>query len=50
MELSNEPPPTPADARKATEEQRILQQELDHQDDDPNAPGRVDRHQVADET
>ena len=44
-------PPTPKDATKATEEQRELQDELDHQDDDPGAPGgHQDRHQLADET
>jgi hypothetical protein len=43
--------PTPKDATKATDEQRELQDELVHQDDDPNAPGRQqDRHQIADET
>ena len=50
MELSNNPPPTPVDARKASEEQRILQAQMDHQNDDPSGPGKVDRHQVADET
>lgn len=50
MELRNEPPATPVDARKASEEQRVLQEQLDHQDDDPAGPGKVDRHQVADET
>lgn len=51
MELSNEPPPTPVDARRATEEQRVLQEQLDHKNDDPAAPGRHEsRHQVADET
>jgi len=50
MELSNEPPPTPVDATKSSEEQRVLQDELDHQNEDPEGPGKVDRHQVADET
>ncbi|WP_157838249.1 hypothetical protein [Mycolicibacterium aromaticivorans] len=50
MELSKQPPPTPVDATKASEEQRILQDQLDHQHDDPAGPGKVDRHQVADET
>ncbi len=50
MELSNQPPPTPVDARKASEEQRILQDRLEHQDEDPAGPGKVDRNQVADET
>jgi hypothetical protein len=47
----NVPPSTPKDATKATEEQRKLQEELDHQNDDPNALGRhQDRHDMADET
>jgi hypothetical protein len=51
MEQQNIPPSTPKDATKATEEQRELQEELDHRDDDPEAPGRhQDRHQIADET
>jgi hypothetical protein len=51
MEQTNDPPATPKDATKATEEQRELQEELDHQDDDPDAPGRhQSREQVADET
>jgi hypothetical protein len=51
MEQQNNPPATPKDATKATEEQRELQQQLDHRHDDPDAPGRhQDRHQVADET
>lgn len=50
MELSNQPPATPVDATKASEEQRVLQDQLDRQNDDPAGPGKVDRHQVADET
>jgi hypothetical protein len=43
--------PDPKDATKATEEQRELQDELDHDVDDPDAPGaHQDRHQIADET
>jgi hypothetical protein len=46
-----DPAPTPKDARKATEEQRHLQDELDHQDGDPDAPGlQQSRHQLPDET
>ena len=46
-----DPPPVPADATKATEDQRVEQQQLDHQNDDPEAPGRdQDRHDIADET
>jgi hypothetical protein len=51
MDQSNDPPENPQDARKATEEQRELQDELEHQHDDPDAPGRHQtREQVADET
>jgi hypothetical protein len=51
MEQINNPPPTPKDATKATEEQRALQGKLDHQNDDPDAPGlHQSRDQVADET
>lgn len=43
--------PTPRDATKATEEQRELQEQIEHQDDDPTALGRhQDRHDMADET
>jgi hypothetical protein len=50
MEQQNDPPATPTDATKATEEQRELQEQLDHRDDDPEGPGlHQDRHQVADE-
>jgi hypothetical protein len=51
MEQQNTPPATPQDATKATEEQREEQELLDHQNDDPDAPGRhQDRHGIADET
>ena len=51
MQEVNGPVPTPKDATKATEDQRRLQKTLDHQDDDPDAPGRhVSHEQVADET
>ena len=51
MEQISNPPPTPKDATNATEEQRELKDKLDHQDDDPEAPGRhQSRTQVADET
>ena len=47
----NTPPATPRDATQATEDQRELQDQLDHRDDDPDAPGRHEsRHQIADET
>lgn len=51
MDQQNIPPSTPRDATKATEEQRQVQDELDHRDDDPDAPGQhQNRHQIADET
>lgn len=51
MEERTDPPQNPKDARESTEEQRELQQELDHQDDDLEAPGsHQTRKQVADET
>jgi hypothetical protein len=51
MDQRNDVPENPEDARKATDEQRELQDELDHQDDDPEAPGgHQSRKQVADET
>jgi hypothetical protein len=41
----------PEDATEATDEQREIQEQLDHRNDDPEAPGRhQDRHDVADET
>ncbi|UNB53553.1 hypothetical protein [Mycolicibacterium sp. YH-1] len=51
MEQQRTPPPTPRDATKATDEQRELQDQLEHQNDDPDAPARhQDRHGIADET
>ncbi|WP_192860232.1 hypothetical protein [Mycobacterium sp. MS1601] len=51
MGQRNNPPATPEDATKATEQQRQLQDQLEHQHDDPEAPGQhQDRHGIADET
>ncbi|MGY4648212.1 hypothetical protein [Mycobacterium sp. URHB0021] len=51
MTDTNNPPSTPKDATKATEEQQELQEKLDHQHEDPEAPGgHQRREQVADET
>jgi hypothetical protein len=51
MEQPEITPATPKDATKATDEQREVQDELDHRNDDPEAPGgHQDRHQIADET
>lgn len=38
QQVNIDPPPAPEDARQATEEQRRLQEQLEHQDDDPDAP------------
>ncbi|MBV9512595.1 MAG: hypothetical protein JO280_00915 [Mycobacteriaceae bacterium] len=47
----NTDPATPEDARKATEEQREMTDQLEHQGGDPDAPGlHESRHQIADET
>ena len=51
MEERDDAPENPKDAREATEEQRELQEDFDHQNDDPDAPGgHQTRKQVADET
>ena len=51
MDERNDPPENPKDAREATEAQRELEDELEHQNDDPDAPGgHQSRKQVADET
>jgi hypothetical protein len=50
-EIGTNPPTPPKDTRKATEEQRDLKEKLDHQDDDPDAPGlHQSRHDVRDES
>lgn len=51
MEQTNNPPSTPKDATKATADQQELQAKLEHQNDDPDAPGgHQNRDKVADET
>ncbi|MCV7103318.1 hypothetical protein [Mycobacterium palustre] len=51
QQVNIDPPAAPVDARKATEEQRVLQEELEHQDDERDAPGlHQSRHDVADES
>lgn len=51
QQVNNDPPAVPADATKATEEQRALQEQLDHQDEDPDAPGlHQSRNDIADES
>lgn len=51
MEQStNFAPATPKDATRASDQQRELQEKLDHKDDDPDAPaGSQTRHQIPDE-
>ena len=51
QDANNSPPPVPRDAQEATEEQRQEQEQLEHLDDDPDAPGlRQSRHQIPDES
>jgi hypothetical protein len=51
QQVNIDPPAAPEDARKATQEQRELQEKLEHQDDERDAPGlHQSRHDVADET
>ena len=57
MEQNNTPSPTPKpseptpeDATEASDEQRELQDKLDHQNDDPEAPaGWQTRNEIPDE-
>ncbi|WP_170874425.1 hypothetical protein [Mycobacterium sp. IS-1264] len=45
------PPTPPKDARKTTEEQRDLQEKLNHRDEDPDAPGaHQSRYDLPDES
>jgi hypothetical protein len=51
QQASSKPDPEPKDARKPTEEQREVQEELDHQGGDSDAPGQQQsRHNTAGET
>jgi hypothetical protein len=51
QQVNFDPPAAPEDARKATEEQRKLQEQLEHQDEDPNGPGlHQSRHDLPDES
>lgn len=51
QEVNADSPAAPQDARKTTEEQRKLQEQLEHQHEDPNAPGlHQSRHDTPDET
>jgi hypothetical protein len=51
QEGSTNPSPVPEDAREATEEQREIQDELEHDNEDADAPGsHQSRHDTADES
>ncbi len=51
QQASSKPDPEPEDARKVTEEQRQVQEELDHQGGDPDGPGQQQsRHNTAGES
>jgi hypothetical protein len=51
VENDGNAPKEPTDARQTTEEQRKTEELLEHQHDDPDAPGlHNSRHDVADET
>jgi hypothetical protein len=46
-----DPDPYPKDARKVTEDQREQQDQLEHQGDDPDAPGlQQSQDDIADES
>jgi hypothetical protein len=48
---SSNPDPYPRDARKVTEDQREAQDQLEHQGDDPDAPGlQQSQDDIADES
>ena len=50
VEQNHTPPATPKDATEATDEQREMQDKLEHQNDDPDAPARNQtHHQIPDE-
>jgi hypothetical protein len=51
QQAGSKPDPEPKDARQPTEEQRKVQEELDHQGGDPDGPGQQQsRHNTAGET
>ena len=39
QQIQNDPDPEPKDARKPTEDQREIQEQLEHQNGDQDAPG-----------
>ena len=51
QQVNIDPPPAPEDAMEVTEDQRELQEKLEHQGDDPDAPGlHQSRHDLPDES
>lgn len=51
QQVNFDPPSAPEDARQATEEQRKLQEQLEHQNEDPDAPGlQQSRRDLPDES
>ncbi|MDT5227508.1 MAG: hypothetical protein QOH94_1301 [Mycobacterium sp.] len=51
QQAGGNPDPEPKDAREATEEQREVQDEIDHQGGDPDGPGQhQSRHNTAGES
>ena len=51
QQSDNDSASVPKDARKATEDQRVEEEQLEHQGGDPDAPGaQQSQDQVADET
>lgn len=51
QEVNSDSPAAPEDARKTTEEQRKLQDQLEHQKEDLDAPGlHQSRHDTPDES
>lgn len=51
MEQHTTPPNIPKDATESTAQQREQQEQLDRQNEDPDAPARLQsRRQIADET
>lgn len=50
QQVNSDPPATPKDAREATADQRVVQEQLERQDEDPDGPGlHNSRRNIADE-
>jgi hypothetical protein len=51
QQVNTDPPAAPEDAREPTADQRALQEQLEHQDEDPDGPGlHNSRRNIADES